>query len=77
MHRLWRRTRDAMDCRATDLHTASFPSRAWFSRRHDGLPEYTISYTQSSVLSNVNLRNHWWGGARKRVNQKAQSQETQ
>jgi hypothetical protein len=27
-------------------------------------------YTQSSVLRNVNLRNHWWGGARKRINQK-------
>jgi hypothetical protein len=23
-------------------------------------------YTQSSVLSGVNLRSHWWGGARKR-----------
>jgi hypothetical protein len=28
------------------------------------------SYTQSSVLRGVNLRNHWWGGARKRINQK-------
>ena len=27
-------------------------------------------YTQSSVLRNVNLRNQWWGGARKRINQK-------
>jgi hypothetical protein len=27
-------------------------------------------YTQSSVLRNVNLRNRWWGGARKRINQK-------
>jgi hypothetical protein len=27
-------------------------------------------YTQSSVLRNVNLRNHWWGGARKGINQK-------
>jgi hypothetical protein len=28
------------------------------------------AYTQSSILRNVNLRNHWWGGARKRINQK-------
>jgi hypothetical protein len=27
-------------------------------------------YTQSSILRNDNLRNHWWGGARKRINQK-------
>jgi hypothetical protein len=27
-------------------------------------------YTQSSILRNVNLRNHWRGGARKRINQK-------
>ena len=26
-----------MDCRATDLYTASFPGKAGFSRRHDGL----------------------------------------
>jgi hypothetical protein len=29
-----------------------------------------LAYTQSSVLRNVYLRNHWWGGARKRINQK-------
>jgi hypothetical protein len=28
-----------------------------------------VTYTQSSVLRNANLRNHWWGGARKRINQ--------
>jgi hypothetical protein len=27
-------------------------------------------HTQSLILRNVNLRNHWWGGARKRINQK-------
>jgi hypothetical protein len=27
-------------------------------------------YTQSSILRNVNLRSHWGGGARKRINQK-------
>jgi hypothetical protein len=27
----------SMDCRATGLHTASFPGKAGFSRRHDGL----------------------------------------
>jgi hypothetical protein len=26
-----------MDCRATNLYTASFPGKAGFSRRHDGL----------------------------------------
>jgi hypothetical protein len=35
-------------------------------------------YTESSILRNANLRNHWWGGARKRINQKgSESQETQ
>jgi hypothetical protein len=29
-----------------------------------------VLYTQSSVLRNANLRNHWWGGARKRIHQK-------
>jgi hypothetical protein len=33
----WRKISDAMDCRATDLYTASFPGKAWSSRRHDGL----------------------------------------
>jgi hypothetical protein len=28
---------DAMDCRATSLYTTSFPGKAGFSRRHDGL----------------------------------------
>jgi hypothetical protein len=32
--------------------------------------EYSVLYTQSSILRSVNLRNHWWGGARKRINQK-------
>jgi hypothetical protein len=31
---------------------------------------YAWLYTQSSVLRSANLRNHWWGGARKRINQK-------
>jgi hypothetical protein len=30
-------TSDAMDCRATNFYTASFPGKAGFSRRHDGL----------------------------------------
>jgi hypothetical protein len=34
------------------------------------LEECRLYYTQSSILRNVNLRNHWWGGARKRINQK-------
>ena len=33
----WRKISDAMDCRATNLYTASFPGKAGFSRRHDGL----------------------------------------
>jgi hypothetical protein len=33
------------------------------------------TYTQSSVLSSVNLRNHWQGGARKRINQKGSEPE--
>jgi hypothetical protein len=33
-------------------------------------PDYMLCYTQSSVLRNVNLRSRWWGGARKRINQK-------
>jgi hypothetical protein len=28
----WRKISDAMDCRATDLYTASFPGKAGFSR---------------------------------------------
>jgi hypothetical protein len=33
-----RKTSDAMDCRATNLYTTSFPGKAGFSRRrHDGL----------------------------------------
>jgi hypothetical protein len=27
-------------------------------------------HPQNSVLRDVNLRNHWWGGSRKRINQK-------
>jgi hypothetical protein len=30
----------------------------------------SVVYTQSSILRNADLRNHWWGGARKRINQK-------
>jgi hypothetical protein len=28
-----------MDCRATNLYTASSPGKAGFSRRHGGLPD--------------------------------------
>jgi hypothetical protein len=31
---------------------------------------YLRKYTQSPTLRGVTLRNHWWGGARKRINQK-------
>jgi hypothetical protein len=31
-----------MDCKATNLYTASIPGKAGFSRRHDGLRDRSI-----------------------------------
>jgi hypothetical protein len=39
----WRKTSDAMDCRAMDLYTASFPGKAGFSR--DSMTASATGYT--------------------------------
>jgi hypothetical protein len=43
----WRKISDAMDCRATNVYTASFPGKAGFSRRHGRRPprQNAIRYT--------------------------------
>jgi hypothetical protein len=41
----WRKISDAMDCRATNLYTASFPGKAGSSRRYDGLRDRIAGYT--------------------------------
>jgi hypothetical protein len=53
----WRKTSDAMDCKATNLYTASFPGKAGFSRRHDGLRDriYREAEQTSSPTANTPL----------------------
>jgi hypothetical protein len=39
----WHKISGAMDCRATNLYTASFPGKAGFSRRHDDGERLTLT----------------------------------
>jgi hypothetical protein len=53
----WRKISDAMDCRATNLYTASFPGKAGSSRRHDGLRDtgYTVRPSEQASSPTVNM----------------------